>query len=118
MLPAHGNQAKPAGLVTIGRPFFSFDSYIHPSSLQMLETLKDHTRSLVPYQHILEACEAEYHAAPHAGRETVINKIMEQISAAATKGKAKVADDTVGIGIFSKLENAWNMSQLGQIFPH
>lgn len=61
----------------------------------MPETSKDHTRSLAPYQNILEAWEAEYRTTPPANRKTVIGKIMEEISAAAAEGKARLADDEI-----------------------
>jgi hypothetical protein len=56
---------------------------------------KDHTRSLVPYQNILEAWEAEYRETPLADRAAVIDQIMEKISMAATKGKATIADHDI-----------------------
>ena len=93
VLPSHSDRIKPADLITIDRPF-CFNSYTHPlCSLQMPETSKDHTRSLVPYQKILEAWEAEYRETAPASQESVINKIVEQISTAAAKGKAKIADN-------------------------
>lgn len=56
---------------------------------------RDHTRSLIPYQKILEACEAEYRGVSLGSRGTVIDKIIAQISEAATKGKAKIADTEI-----------------------
>ena len=59
----------------------------------MPEGSRDHTQSLVKYQDILEACENEYRMAPLTNRQAVINNIAEQIHEAASKGKAKVAED-------------------------
>ena len=59
----------------------------------MAERSRDHTRSLLPYQKILEAYEAEYCEVSPDSQDTVIDKIIAQISEAATKGKAKIADN-------------------------
>jgi len=59
----------------------------------MAERSRDHTRSLIPYQKILEACEAEYREASPGNRGTVIDEIITKISEAATKGNAKIADN-------------------------
>ena len=59
----------------------------------MPEGSRDHTRSLVQYQDILEACENEYRTTPLTERQAVIDNIAEQIQEAASKGRVKVAED-------------------------
>jgi hypothetical protein len=57
----------------------------------MPESSKDHTRSLLPYQAILQACEEEYRTTSSAKRNVVLISIAEQITEAATAAGATVA---------------------------
>ena len=58
----------------------------------MPESNKDHTKSILPYQGILQAHEQEYRATSPAKRDVVIDSIVEQINDAASTAGARVAD--------------------------
>ena len=57
--------------------------------------VKDHTKSLLPYQTILEASEEEYRSTPLSDRDVVITGIMENIIEAARSEGAEVAGEDI-----------------------
>ena len=54
---------------------------------------KDHTKSLLPYQTILEASEEAYRTTSLSDRDGVITEILEKIKQAAERGRAELADN-------------------------
>lgn len=56
----------------------------------MPQLSKDHTKSLLPYQAVLEACEEEYRASSLPQRDVVVSSIAEKIREAATTAGARV----------------------------
>ena len=67
-----------------------------PSSLIMAEIgseIGSHTKSLMPFQKILESSEAEYRDTPIGNRDAIIEGIIEDIRSAAAKKKIVVAND-------------------------
>ena len=59
----------------------------------MPESSKDHTRSLLPYQVILETHEGDYRTSSLAKRDVVVGGIAEKIGEAATMAGARIAGD-------------------------